>query len=102
MRIAQIVSSLEIRHGGPSVSLPALAAGLARLGHDMELLTAGAAPSAPPAPHLSVEAFPRSFPAALGCSRQLARRIARSETEVLHTHGAWLRTLHYAHRRAAA
>ena len=44
MKIAQIVASLESRHGGPSRSVRGLAAGFGANGHDVELL--GTSPGA--------------------------------------------------------
>jgi glycosyltransferase involved in cell wall biosynthesis len=101
MRIVQIVPSIEPRHGGPSVSVPALATGLARLGHDVSLLSTGA-PSDRVAgvEHLSVSVFPREWPQAFCPSAGLRKYLHQLPADVLHSHGLWLRTLHYAHRQA--
>ena len=102
MKIAQIVPSLESRHGGPSRSVHGLAGGLAGLGHDVELLSTGApAPADDPAiDHLTVRIFPRTPPATLACSAGLDRHLHAGRYEIVHHHALWLRTLHYAHRAA--
>ncbi len=103
MRIAQIVASLEARHGGPSRSVLGLAHGLARLGHDVELLTTepGVNRTDRPAPHLSVRRFPRRWPQAVAAAPELARYLQGQRYDVIHHHGLWLRPLHYAARAAS-
>lgn len=101
MKIAQIVASLEPRNGGPSISVPSLAGGLAALGHEVQLLTTGpAATAAPKQPNLSLEIFPRGWPDAFCPSAPLRDRIAQTPVDLIHSHGLWLRPLHYAHRTA--
>ena len=102
MRIAQIVASLEARHGGPSRSVLGLATGLARLGHDVELLTTepGTNRTDRPAPHLIVHRFPRRWPQAVAAAPELARRLNEERYDVIHNHGLWLRPLHHAARAA--
>lgn len=99
MRIAQIVPSLESRHGGPSVSVPAVSAGLAQIGHEVTLLATGQA-SDPPAPGagLTVRTFPRGWPAAVCPSSGLNKYLQKLSVDVVHSHGLWLRPLHYAHQ----
>ena len=101
MRIVQIVPSLEERHGGPSKSVRGLSAGLARLQHEVTLLatTAGTGSRHQEA-GLEVEIFHRNWPDRLCLSRGLRAGLKRLEPEVIHHHSVWLRTLHYAHRRA--
>lgn len=98
MRIAQIVPSLETRHGGPSVSVPKLSAALARLGHQVDLLTTGAetAPSEAKEAGLSVRHFPRARPDWICASPALKRHLASERYDIVHSHGLWLRTTHYA------
>lgn len=104
MRIAQIVPSLESRHGGPSVSVPAVSASLAHLGHEVTLLATGQ-PGDSPAPEarLTVRTFPRGWPSSICPSSGLRKYLQKLSVDVVHSHGLWLRPLHYArqlsHRR---
>lgn len=102
MRIAQIVASLEARHGGPSRSVLGLAHGLARLGHDVDLLTTEPSVSRieQPAAHLFVRRFPRRWLQSLATAPDLARHLNEAPYDVIHNHGLWLRPLHYAARSA--
>lgn len=103
MKIAQIVPSLELRQGGTSVSVPRLASALAGLGHDVELLaTEPGQGSATTEGTLRIETFHRDWPQRVCPSAGLRARVGRSEAEIIHHHSLWLRTLHYAHKRAAA
>ncbi len=103
MRIAQIVPSLEARHGGPSVSVPRLAAALARLGHEVELLTTDpkSGTEQTQASGLQVKTFARTFPDVACASSALRRHLATQRYDIIHSHGLWLRTTHYAAQRAA-
>ncbi len=99
MRIAQIVPSLESRHGGPSVSVPAVSAGLAQIGHEVTLLATGRSSDAPePEDRLTVRTFPRDWPASICPSSGLRKYLQKLSTDVVHSHGLWLRPLHYAHQ----
>ena len=99
MRIAQIVPSLESRHGGPSVSVPAVSAGLAQIGHEVTLLATGRSGDAPePEDRLTVRTFPRDWPASICPSSGLRKYLQKLSTDVVHSHGLWLRPLHYAHQ----
>lgn len=101
MRIAQIVPSLEPRHGGPSVSVPALAASLARIGHDVSLLATGPdTGQTPGAERLAVRVFPRDWPQSICPSAGLRKYLHKLTADILHSHGLWLRPLHYAHQRS--
>jgi glycosyltransferase involved in cell wall biosynthesis len=101
MRIAQIVPSLEPRHGGPSVSVPALAASLARLGHEVSLLATGTgADRVPATENLTVRVFRRDWPQSFCPSAGLRKYLRGLKTDIVHSHGLWLRTLHYAHQLA--
>lgn len=103
MNIAHIVPSLEIRQGGPSVSVPALAGALAKLGHEVELLATEPGPgSAHLDGKLRVETFPRGWPPQVCPSPELQKRLQQSSAEIIHHHALWLRTLHYAHQSARA
>lgn len=100
MKIVHIVPSLESRHGGPSISVPRVANALARMGHEVELLSTGAKEPAPAAiDGLTVRIFRREFPAWVCPSSELRRYLDDSIVDVVHSHGLWLRPLHYARRR---
>jgi glycosyltransferase involved in cell wall biosynthesis len=103
MELVQIVPSLEARHGGPSVSVPTLSAGLASLGHQVTLLSTGPEPSREQrAKGLEVRISLRGRPESLCPSAGLRRELGRLQPGVIHSHGLWLRPLHYAHQRARA
>ncbi|HEX2852734.1 MAG TPA: glycosyltransferase [Opitutaceae bacterium] len=103
MKIAQIVPSMELRQGGPSVSVPNLAAALAGLGHDVELLATEPGPgTAKTEGAMRVETFRRDWPQRLCPSAGLRARLGQSDAEIIHHHSLWLRTLHYAHQRTSA
>lgn len=103
MKIAQIVASLESRHGGPSRSVRGLAAGLAAGGHTVGLLST--APDGDGTANteggLTTRIFPREWPRAFSPSVPLRDHLQAGGYEVIHHHGLWLRTLHYARRAAA-
>jgi len=102
MRLTHIVPSLEPRHGGPSKAVPPLAAALARSGHEVELLSTGPVAETRQTGDLQVRIFPRGRPAAVCPSRGLRAHLRAQDCDCLHSHGLWLRTLHYAHQRARA
>ena len=99
MRVCHIVPSLEKRHGGPSVSVPALALAIGRLGHEVELLStaSGAAQTEVKGP-VTAKVFPRSWPTQICASAALRGALGQDEAGIIHHHSLWLRTLHYAHR----
>jgi glycosyltransferase involved in cell wall biosynthesis len=103
MKTALIVPSLEARHGGPSRSVRGLATGLARIGHAVELLST--APGAGDKTHteegLSTHVFPRQWPQSFAPSAPLRHHLRSGDYDIVHHHGLWLRTLHYAHTAAA-
>jgi hypothetical protein len=101
MHLIHIVPSLESRYGGPSVSVPKLSAALAGMGHDVELLaTAPGGAETRREGALQVRIFARDWPGNICASAGLARHLRVAECDAIHSHGLWLRTLHYAHRRA--
>ncbi|HWZ94511.1 MAG TPA: glycosyltransferase [Opitutaceae bacterium] len=102
MRLTHIVPSLEIRYGGPSKAVPPLAAALAQLGNEVELLTTGPVAETRTKGNLEVNIFPRGRPASLCPSSGLRAHLRAQDCDCLHSHGLWLRTLHYAHKRASA
>lgn len=97
MRIAQIVPSLEARHGGPSRSVRGLAEGLARSGETVSLFTTG--PLDTPGetiPRLTVRSFRRQRPEMLARSAELDKCLRSYSHDILHHHGLWQSPLHYA------
>lgn len=97
MKIAQIVASIEARHGGPSRSVLAVSTGLAALGHTVELLTTGPEmQSVPnPVPGLTLHCFRRQWES-ITVSSGLRRHLLSTSFDLVHEHGLWLRPLHYA------
>lgn len=96
MRIAQIVPSLEARHGGPSRSVRALAGALAQT-HDVELLTTEPnTDSVENEGRLVLRRFPRQWPQSLASSDPLHRHLLAGSQDIIHHHSLWLRPLHYA------
>lgn len=100
MRIAQVIPSLEARHGGPSRSVRGLSEGLAREGRAVDLLTTGPLDDHPPSGSLALtlRAFEREWPRFLACSTPLQRHLEAQPYDIVHHHSLWQRTLHYASR----
>lgn len=104
MKLCHIVPSLEERYGGPSKSVHALCAALARTEHEVVLLTTD--PAAPAAGEtrregaLRIGVFRREWPQRICVSHGLRGELRASEADVVHHHSLWLRTLHYAQQRA--
>src|SRR5438105_170441 len=103
MKIAQIVASLESRHGGPSRSVRGLASGLAQIGHTVGLLSTlpGGAGVERAEGNLLTRTFDREQPHTFCPSSALRDHLLKTNYEAVHHHGLWLRTLHYARRAAA-
>jgi len=104
MKIAQIVPSLEEKHGGPSKSVFQLAAALGRLGHEVDLLATvpGGETESVEDVHLRVRQFRRGFPEFLCASAGLRDHLRQQAYDCVHHHALWLRTLHYARQAAVA
>lgn len=97
MKICQIVPSLELRHGGPSVSVAALSTAMGDAGHAVELLTTHPQTSGSQQLNaLPIHCFRRTFPQSVCRSPGLARQLQHSDATIIHHHSLWLRTLHYA------
>lgn len=98
MRIAQVVASLEARHGGPSRSVLGLARGLAAQGAATELLTTDSAGDQTEADDsgLTVRRFRREWPQRVYISSSLAGHLDATRYDIVHAHGLWIRPLHYA------
>lgn len=101
MRCCEIVPSLEQRYGGPSRSVYDLSRALAVTGHDVSLLaTDPATTAARDEGRLRVRIVRRGWPGSLCPSPELRAALRATDCDVVHHHSLWLRTLHYAHRRA--
>jgi glycosyltransferase involved in cell wall biosynthesis len=101
MRVAHLIGSLEARYGGPSRSVRQLALATAANGHDVEILTS--APAALPdetVGRLRIRTWRRGWPATLCPIPELPRHLRAGTYDIVHHHGLWLRTLHYAHRKS--
>ncbi len=104
MRVCHLVPSLENRHGGPSVSVRALANAMALTDVDVSLLTthpAAAQSDRTPADLVPLRSFPREMPQWLCRSPQLQRHLRNENYDCVHSHALWLLTLRYAHQAAA-
>ncbi len=102
MKVAHIVGSLEARYGGPSRSVRHLAAATAELGHDVDVLTS--APAAIPVEsqgRLNVRTWRRGWPRVLCPVPGMVEHLQHTRYDVVHHHGLWLRTLHYAQSKTA-
>ncbi|MBS0662253.1 MAG: glycosyltransferase [Verrucomicrobia bacterium] len=101
MRITQIIPSLETRHGGPSRSVPALAAACVRLGQEVRLVATTPGPEeSRDEDGLHLRNFRRGWPPMLCPSARLRADLLAQPAEVVHHHSLWLRPLHYAREAA--
>ena len=97
MKICQIVPSLELRHGGPSISVAALATAMGDAGRAVELLTTHPQTSGPRQQGtLPIHCFKRVFPRSICRSPGLNQHLQHCDATIIHHHSLWLRTLHYA------
>ena len=102
MRLSHVVSSIDPRFGGPSVSVPNLAAALAHTGHEVSLFATGTTGLNTSAlPGLNYQPTPVRGSATLACSPELRRRLGATPADLIHAHALWQRPLHYAHQCAA-
>lgn len=102
VNLAQIVPSLEARHGGPSRSVLNLSHALAASGESVELLATQPGPGSTlrPAPNLAIHHFSREAPQRFSISGPLRQHLEASHYDLIHSHSLWLRPLHYAARAA--
>lgn len=80
--------------------MPWLAREQVRLGHQVELLSTGPQAQEDRATASPTHIFRRDFPESLCSSRGLREYLQTLACDCIHCHGLWLRTLHYAHKRA--
>ena len=103
--VLHVTTSVDPRHGGPSRTVPALAAAQAALGARVALACLEPLPPdfAARHPGLAIHAFPAA-PGPLGSafcySSGLAAFLAATPARAIHSHGLWLRPLAYAARAA--
>lgn len=103
MRCCHIVGSLERRYGGPSKSVYALTQMLGLCGHQVELLATNQYTlTEDQEENLRVSIFYRNWPGRICPSGEMRTRLQHLNTDLIHHHGLWLRTLHYAHEHAVA
>lgn len=101
MRCCQIVGSLDRKHGGPSKSVYALAQRLGRCNYQVELLATDQRRfTENQEENLRVSIFYRNWPERICPSGEMRTRLQHLDTDLVHHHGLWLRTLHYAHKTA--
>lgn len=101
MKTGQIVASVDPRNGGPSVSVPRLCRALADRRIEVSLLSTHSTPREPAThSHLTTQVFRQEWPARLSRSPDLASHLMNRRYDVLHSHGLWLRPLHYATKAA--
>lgn len=100
MRVSHVIHSLSPDHGGPSRTARALAQAQAAGNDRIELLATGPGEALVTAGNFAQRTFPGQWPYRLGRSHGLAEHLRGLHVDVLHSHGVWQRTLHYAHRAA--
>jgi glycosyltransferase involved in cell wall biosynthesis len=101
MKIAQIVASLESRHGGPSQSVRGLAGALASAGQLTDLVTTQPSRARVHTEgNLTLNAYLRGTPETFCPSSGLRAHLGQASYDVVHAHGLWLRPLHHARRAA--
>ena len=102
--VLHVTASIDPRHGGPSKTVPALAAAQAALGAKVALVTLSPAdPSVIGHWPLVIGHFPPApgpLGRALAISSGLAGFLATASARCIHAHGLWLRPLHHAARAA--
>lgn len=104
--VIHVTPSLDPNHGGPSRTVPALAAAQAALGARVALVTAGTAPTGFAQQHagVAVHAFPLCrgpLGSVFRFARGLDAFLQHTPARAIHAHGLWLRPLHLARRAAA-
>lgn len=103
MRCCHIVGSLERKYGGPSKSVYALAEMFGQCNYQVELLATDRYTfTENQEENLRVSVFYRNWPGRICPSGEMRTRLQHLDTDLIHHHGLWLRTLHYAHEHAVA
>jgi glycosyltransferase involved in cell wall biosynthesis len=93
MRLVHTVPNVGVEASGPSNSVPALCAALARLGHDVRLHTVAPGPAAWPHAGVAHAAHPKSLlfrPLWGSAGLRHALGLEAGSADVVHTHGLWL------------
>ncbi|WP_043582534.1 glycosyltransferase [Geminisphaera colitermitum] len=98
--VLHIVASLDPAHGGPSQSVLALACAQAAAGARVCLAALDYRPRSIPPGGITLQIATGNAPRLLACSRELNAFLQSTPAAVIHHHGLWLRTLHYAHAAA--
>lgn len=95
MHVTMVVPDLAPTSGGPAENVPRLAVALAQRGLRVEVEATGPVPSLS-APHLQLHGAAPAWPRRLGRSPDLAARLRRASTDLIHSHCLWMLPLHYA------
>ncbi|NCW27561.1 MAG: glycosyltransferase [Verrucomicrobia bacterium] len=106
MKILHVIDSINLRQGGPSVSVPALAAAQAKLGHEVTIVCRDYRYLGPMATAEGVKV--RTVPgnrwnkkaAGWGCSFRRLIEEEANKADVVHNHGVWLAANYYARKAA--
>ena len=106
VKILHVIDSINLTQGGPSVSVPALAAAQAKQGHRVTIACRDYGYLGPMAKAYGVEV--RSVPSSRwtkgqggwGCSFQRLVEQEAEKADVIHNHGVWLAANYYARRAA--
>ncbi|WP_324726080.1 glycosyltransferase [Actomonas aquatica] len=96
------ITSIEARFGGPARSVPSLAAAEQQLGLNLEVCSLGQPHTVTSSPWPSIapiRVFPRQSPDLVGRSTALKNHLENATSDLIHHHGLWHRTLHYAHQK---
>ena len=93
VRLVHVVANVAVEASGPSHSVPALCAGLARLGHEVRLRTVEPEPAAWPYTGVAHTAHRKSLVTRRLRGSAGLRRALRADAagaDLLHNHGLWL------------
>jgi len=106
LKILHVIDSINLRQGGPSVSVPALAAAQAKLGHEVTIACRDYEYLGPvaTAEGVKVHTVPGSRwikgQGGWGCGFRKLIEEGAMKTDVIHNHGVWLAANYYARRAA--
>ena len=102
MRILHTITGIAPNDGGPARSVPSLSEALGNLGLNSRIGTTFQNQSQNTESYAhsdTINRFPRAWPRVVGRSPQLAKFVADEAVDLIHHHGLWHRTLHYAWKK---